>query len=147
MVLTFVKKSEGWRKKSLCKRDPGKGGGYPGAGASLADAYESLGLGRFGQSGTLFISSLLTSVVRSLSVRRVGYSGLMLPVAEDAGLAQRANESSFSIHDVLTYSAVCGMGVDTIPVPGDLPIDPTNLHAPVGVGHIRERVDGMRDAL
>ena len=40
--------------------------------------------------------------------------------------------------------------LDVVPLllePGDLPIDPTNLHAPVGVGHIRERVDGMRDAL
>jgi uncharacterized protein (UPF0210 family) len=105
---------------SVTSGDPGAGS-YPGAGASLAAAYESLGLGRFGQSGTLFISSMITAAVRSLKIKRIGYSGLMLPVAEDAGLAQRANESSFSIHDVLTYSAVCGMGVDTIPVPGGTP--------------------------
>jgi len=93
----------------------------PGPDDGLADAYESLGLGHFGSSGTLFISSLITSTVRSLAVTKVGYSGLMLPVAEDASLAKRANASLYSIHDLLTYSAVCGMGIDTVPIPGSTP--------------------------
>jgi uncharacterized protein (UPF0210 family) len=43
----------------------------------------------------------------------------MLPVLEDAVLAQRAAEGRFSVHDLLLYSSVCGTGLDTIPIPGN----------------------------
>ena len=50
-----------------------------------------------------------------------GYSGLMLPPCEDAGLAARAAEAkTYRVHDLLSYSAVCGLGLDTVPVPGDV---------------------------
>ena len=48
------------------------------------------------------------------------YTGLMLPPCEDAGLAKRAAEGCYSVHDLLMYSAVCGIGLDTVPVPGDV---------------------------
>ncbi len=51
---------------------------------------------------------------------RTGFSGLMLPVLEDAVLAERAAEGSLTITDLLLYSAVCGTGLDTIPLPGDV---------------------------
>lgn len=53
------------------------------------------------------------------SIKLAGYSGLMLPVMEDVVLAQRAAEGRFSFRDLLTFSAVCGVGLDTVPVPGD----------------------------
>ncbi|HIK11905.1 MAG TPA: DUF711 family protein [Oscillatoriaceae cyanobacterium M33_DOE_052] len=87
---------------------------------SLAFAYENLGLGKFGHPGTLTISALITGVLKNLSVKTCGYSGLMLPVCEDVGLAQRANESTYNITNLLLYSAVCGCGLDTIPLPGDI---------------------------
>ncbi len=87
---------------------------------SLAFAYENLGLGKFGHPGTLTISALITGVLKNLSVKTCGYSGLMLPVCEDAGLAQRANESTYNITNLLLYSAVCGCGLDTVPLPGDI---------------------------
>lgn len=41
--------------------------------------------------GTLAISELITRVVKGLpGVKQTGYSGLMLPVCEDAGLAAAA---------------------------------------------------------
>jgi uncharacterized protein len=43
----------------------------------------------------------------------------MMPVLEDATLARRAAEGTLTIKDVLLYSAVCGTGLDTIPLPGD----------------------------
>ena len=58
---------------------------------SLADAYEALGLGRFGGSGTLAISALITGVLKALPVLLTGYCGLMLPVCEDSGLAEAAD--------------------------------------------------------
>jgi uncharacterized protein (UPF0210 family) len=44
----------------------------------------------------------------------------MLPVLEDAVLAQRAAEGLLTVKDILLYSAVCGTGLDTLPVPGDI---------------------------
>jgi uncharacterized protein (UPF0210 family) len=42
----------------------------------------------------------------------------MLPVMEDITLAQRAAEGKYSLRDLLTFSAVCGVGLDTVPIPG-----------------------------
>ena len=47
----------------------------------------------------------------------------MLPVLEDYGLAMRNNENKFNITTLLSYSAVCGTGLDTIPLPGDVSED------------------------
>jgi len=89
----------------------------------LADSFASLGLGEFGQSGTLAVSALVTGAVKSLrGLTLCGYTGLMLPPCEDTGLARRATAKGYSIHDLLMYSAVCGIGLDTVPVPGDVPL-------------------------
>ena len=90
---------------------------------SLAFAYEKLGIGKFGQPGTLAISAIITGVLKSLSVKTCGYSGLMLPVCEDFGLAQRASEGTFTLTDLLLYSAVCGCGLDVVPLPGDITVE------------------------
>jgi len=44
----------------------------------------------------------------------------MLPVLEDYGLAKRNIERTYNITDLLLYSAVCGTGLDTIPLPGNV---------------------------
>ncbi len=86
---------------------------------SIAFAYEKLGFGKFGHFGTLTISAIITKVLKNLSVKTCGYCGLMLPVCEDYGLATRANEQTYDITNLLLYSAVCGCGLDTLPIPGD----------------------------
>jgi len=43
----------------------------------------------------------------------------MLPVLEDSTLAQRAAEGSLSVTELLMFSAVCGAGLDVVPLPGD----------------------------
>ncbi|MEH1845426.1 MAG: DUF711 family protein [Nostoc sp.] len=90
---------------------------------SIAFAYEKLMSGKFGHSGTLAISGMLTRVLKSVSVKICGYSGLMLPVCEDVGLATRANEQTYDITNLLLYSAVCGCGLDTVPIPGNITIE------------------------
>ena len=47
----------------------------------------------------------------------------MVPVLEDNLLAKRWAEGTFTIDSVLAYSAVCGTGLDTIPLPGDVSLD------------------------
>ena len=90
---------------------------------SIAFAYEKLDIGKFGFSGTLAISALITGVLKNLSVKTCGYSGLMLPVCEDFGLAQRAGEGTYNLSNLLLYSAVCGCGLDAVPLPGDISVE------------------------
>jgi uncharacterized protein len=44
-------------------------------------------------------------------------------VLEDSVLAARAAEGTLTIKDLLLYSAVCGTGLDTVPLPGDVTSD------------------------
>jgi hypothetical protein len=78
-----------------------------------------MGVRRAGLNGSLAAAAILTDAIERARFRRAGFSGLMLPVMEDATLAKRAADGSLAIMDLLMYSAVCGTGLDTIPLPGD----------------------------
>ena len=64
---------------------------------------------------------LLAECLDQADFFHAGFSGLMLPVLEDAALAARAAEGTLTVKDLLLYSAVCGTGLDTVPLPGDTP--------------------------
>lgn len=89
--------------------------------ASIAAAFESFTGSRIGSPGSLTIASILTQALRGIAVKQAGYSGLMLPVLEDSRLAQRWSEGALKLDDLLAYSAVCGTGLDVVPLPGDVP--------------------------
>ena len=89
---------------------------------SIAGAIEALLPGRFGERGTLTVAGAITRTLDSLNLPRCGYSGLMLPVLEDEVLGNRSRERCFNLDSLLLYSAVCGTGLDTIPIPGDASI-------------------------
>jgi uncharacterized protein (UPF0210 family) len=91
---------------------------FPSEAASIGMAFERLGVRRVGAHGSLAAAAILTEAIDRARFRRAGFSGLFLPVLEDATLAQRAAEGSLTVKDVLLYSAVCGTGLDTIPLPG-----------------------------
>jgi hypothetical protein len=91
---------------------------FPDQSKSIGAAIESLGVDAFGGSGTVFATAFLTQCIRQAIIPYTGFSGVMLPVLEDEVLAQRAAEGSFSVNDLLLYSAVCGTGLDTVPIPG-----------------------------
>ena len=63
---------------------------------------------------------IITAAVKAVPVKQVGYSGLMVPVMEDKLLAQRWAEGTYNMDSLLAYSAVCGTGLDTVPLPGDI---------------------------
>lgn len=90
---------------------------------SIVDAFEALGLGEFGGPGTLAIAAALTTAIHGVELPTCGYCGLMLPVLEDRVLGERCAEGRASIPALLAYSSVCGTGLDTIPLPGDAPIE------------------------
>jgi uncharacterized protein (UPF0210 family) len=87
---------------------------------SIGAAIEKFTGGKFGTSGTMTAASIITQAVKAVPVKQVGYSGLMLPVLEDARMAERWTERTYNIDSLLAYSAVCGTGLDTIPLPGDI---------------------------
>lgn len=74
----------------------------------------------FGSSGTLTTVAIITKAVKAVPVKQIGYAGLMLPVLEDPVLAKRWSEGKLSIDSLLAYSAVCGTGLDTLPLSGDI---------------------------
>ena len=87
---------------------------------SMAELYRLLGVPYFGASGTVETSALLTRVFKAQeNVQLQGFSGLMLAVTEDEGLAAATRAAQFDIRALLTYSSVCGIGLDTVPIPGD----------------------------
>lgn len=83
---------------------------------SLLPAHDN----KFGHPGTLAAVSTVTSAVKKLAgkIKLAGYSGLMLPVMEDMTLAERASEAPpcFTLRDLLLFSTVCGVGLDTVPI-------------------------------
>ena len=88
--------------------------------SSMTKVYELMGLPYFGAAGSVEVSALLTKVFKSIQhVPLVGFSGLMLAVTEDLGLAEGTQKHYFDIRALLTYSAVCGIGLDTVPVAGN----------------------------
>jgi uncharacterized protein (UPF0210 family) len=63
---------------------------------------------------------IITTAVKAVPVKQIGYSGLMVPVMEDKRLAQRWAEGTYNIDSLLAYSALCGTGLDTVPLAGNV---------------------------
>ncbi len=92
--------------------------------SSMTKVYELLGVPYFGAAGSVEVSSLLTKVFKGVeNLPLVGFSGLMLAVIEDLGLAKGTVKNNYDIRTLLTNSAVCGIGLDTVPIPGNTSID------------------------
>ena len=92
---------------------------------SVAAALEELDeLQVFGGPGTLGAAAEITKAIQTLpGIKLTGYCGLMLPVCEDIRLASLASQGDgerlLRITDILSISSVCGVGIDTVPVPGN----------------------------
>jgi uncharacterized protein (UPF0210 family) len=96
---------------------------FPSEAQSLGTAFERLGIPKIGLHGSLFAAALLTEAIDRADFLHTGFSGLMMPILEDATLAKRAAEGTLSIKDILLYAAVCGTGLDTVPLPGDTTVE------------------------
>ena len=96
---------------------------FPTDAQSLGGAVEEMGVPKTGLHGSLAAASILTEAVDRADFPHTGFSGFMQPVLEDSVLARRAAEGTLTIKDLLLYSAVCGTGLDTVPLPGDTSAD------------------------
>ncbi|HLK65376.1 MAG TPA: DUF711 family protein [Bryobacteraceae bacterium] len=116
-VATKVAGTSGWAYAGI---DPTPA---PLGDVSIGRAIESFTGGPFGSSGTMTAAGIITRAVQSVPVKRVGYSGLMVPVLEDNLLAKRWAEGTYNMDSLLAYSAVCAGGLDTVPLPGDTSVE------------------------
>ena len=92
---------------------------FPDDVHSLGRAVENMGVPKIGLHGSLAAAAILTEAVDRADFPHTGFSGFMQPVLEDSVLALRAAEGTLTIKDALLYSAVCGTGLDTVPLAGD----------------------------
>lgn len=105
---------------------------YCGLDASLApfpDGQMSVGLlieqilgAPVGSQGSVFVTTVLTDVLRTAlresGARAVGFNGVMFSVLEDEYLAAASSRRQVSMDGLTALSAVCGCGIDMVPVPG-----------------------------
>lgn len=92
---------------------------FPQEALSFGTAMQRLGVPLLGGHGSVAAAAILADTLDRADYPRVGFNGLMLPVLEDATLAKYAALGTLTIKDLLLYSAVCGTGLDTVPLPGD----------------------------
>jgi uncharacterized protein (UPF0210 family) len=92
---------------------------HPDESCSIGAAIEKLSGARFGEWGTLSAIDALTRAVNSAKVLPVGFSGVFLPLLEDAVLARRTKDIT-DLQRLLLYCSVCGSGLDTVPLAGDV---------------------------
>jgi uncharacterized protein (UPF0210 family) len=88
---------------------------------SLGEAMERLGVPSLGGFGSLSAAAFIADALDRGNWQHIGFNGLMLPVLEDLTLSERAAQGTLTVKDLLMYSAVCGTGLDAIPLPGDTP--------------------------
>lgn len=94
---------------------------YPVKEKSIGTAIEGFGLSEFGELGTAFGIGFLTSALHKSKVNnKIGYSGFMQPLLEDYTIAKRHEEGKIDITKLLLNSCLCGLGLDTIPLPGNI---------------------------
>jgi uncharacterized protein (UPF0210 family) len=95
---------------------------FPKDEVSIGNAIESLGV-TVGAHGTLAAAAFITDSIHRAKFQAVGFSGLFMPVLEDNVLASRGAEGILTVNDLLLYSAVCGTGLDMIPLAGDISVE------------------------
>ncbi len=96
---------------------------FPEDWCSIGKALENMGVAQIGYMGSLSSAAILAEALDRGSWPRAGFNGLMLPVLEDSVLADRSASGDFTIKDLLMISAVCGTGLDTVPLPGDINVE------------------------
>ena len=96
---------------------------FPEDWCSLGGAVEALGLEHIGQFGSLAAVAIIADTLDKGRWQRAGFNGMMLPVLEDSVLSRRVDEGGLTLKDMLLFSAVCGTGLDTIPLSGESTTD------------------------
>ncbi|MDL2260071.1 PFL family protein [Deltaproteobacteria bacterium OttesenSCG-928-K17] len=95
----------------------------PQVGDSVGEIFQSLGLKAIGVPGSTALLALLNDAVKKggafASSHVGGLSGAFIPVSEDLGIGQAAEDGYLNIEKLEAMTAVCSVGLDMVSVPGD----------------------------
>ena len=91
---------------------------------SVGQLIELIGAEKFGNASTLFFVGYLTNILKTIinetGIKPTGFNGVMFSLLEDNHLGRANDSHGFSIDSLISYSAICGCGIDMVPVPGDI---------------------------
>jgi uncharacterized protein (UPF0210 family) len=95
---------------------------FPDEKVSVIDIISLLGSDGMGPAGTYFITSFLTDILKSIissnGIRGVGFNGVMYSLLEDHEMCRANDKKLLSVESIIGYSALCGCGLDMVPLPG-----------------------------
>lgn len=95
---------------------------FPDGHMSVGALIEQILGAQVGSQGSVFVTAVLTDVLRAAlrasGARAVGFNGVMFSVLEDEHLAAANNRRGTSLEGLTALAAVCGCGLDMVPVPG-----------------------------
>ncbi|MBF0225500.1 MAG: PFL family protein [Desulfobacterales bacterium] len=99
----------------------------PNVGDSVGEIFQALGLHSIGVPGTTAALAMLNDAVKKggafASSHVGGLSGAFIPVCEDLNIAEAAQKGFLSIEKLEAITSVCSVGLDMVPIPGDIPAD------------------------
>ena len=95
----------------------------PQVGDSVGEIFQSMGLKAIGVPGSTAFLALLNDAVKKggafASSHVGGLSGAFIPVSEDLGIGQAAEDGYLNIEKLEAMTAVCSVGLDMVSIPGD----------------------------
>jgi uncharacterized protein (UPF0210 family) len=95
----------------------------PNVGDSVGEIFQTLGLPAIGTPGSTAALAMINDAVKKggafASSHVGGLSGAFIPVSEDLNIAEAAEEGNLCIEKLEAMTAVCSVGLDMVPLPGD----------------------------
>lgn len=122
----------------------------PAVGDSVGEILQAMGVKRLGAPGSTAALALLNDAVKKggafASSSVGGMSGAFIPVSEDSALGDAVAAGDLTLNKLEAMTAVCSVGLDMIPVPGDT--DPETLAAliadEIAIGVINHKTTAVR---
>ena len=97
----------------------------PEVGDSVAQIFQAMGLEHAGAHGTTAALAMLNDAVKKGGIMASSYvgglSGAFIPVSEDAGMIEAAQNGYLTFDKLEAMTCVCSVGLDMIAIPGDTP--------------------------
>lgn len=95
----------------------------PADGDSIGDILIAMGLDDVGAPGTTAALAMLNEAVKRgglMAAQHIGgLSGAFMPVSEDQAMIRAAERGHLTVEKLEAMSAICSVGMDMIPIPGD----------------------------
>jgi len=95
---------------------------------SVISILDKLGMSTFGSTGMFFATAYLTNILKNIGkkFKTIGFSGVMYSLLEDACLCNLNNDNKITIEQLISWSTMCGCGLDMVPVNGDISAEKLN---------------------